>query len=61
MKILVSGSSGLVGAALVPHLVTGGHLVGRLVRTRPAPGEATVSWDPARGTLDAAALEGFDA
>lgn len=61
MKILVSGSSGLVGSALVPHLVTGGHLVVRLVRTRPAPGEATVSWDPASGTLDAAALEGFDA
>src|SRR5437867_7647153 len=61
MKILISGSSGLVGRALVPHLTDGGHKVVRLVRTRPAPGEAAVFWDPHAGTLDPAALEGFDA
>ena len=25
MKILISGSSGLVGRALIPHLTDGGH------------------------------------
>jgi hypothetical protein len=61
MKILVSGSTGLVGSALVPHLSKAGHQAVRLVRKRPAPGEAAIFWDPADGILDAAALEGFDA
>ncbi len=61
MKILISGSSGLVGRALIPHLVAGGHQVVRLLRARPAPGEAAIFWDPDAGTLDPAALEGFDA
>jgi len=61
MKILISGSSGLVGRALVPRLTKGGHQVVRLVRARPAQGDAAVFWDPAAGTLDPAPLEGFDA
>ncbi len=61
MKILVSGSSGLVGRALVPVLTAGGHQVVRLVRARPAPGGASVFWNPLEGILDGAALEGFDA
>lgn len=60
MKILVSGSSGFVGSALVPFLGTGGHQVVRLVRARPPEGVAAVVWDPARGVLDPTALEGFD-
>ena len=61
MKILVSGSTGLVGSALVPFLSTGGHEVIRLVRGRPQPGEAAVPWDPQAGTIEAAGLEGLDA
>ena len=61
MKILVSGSSGLVGRALVPRLTKGGHQVVRLVRARAAPDEAAILWDPDAGTLDPAPLEGFDA
>jgi uncharacterized protein (TIGR01777 family) len=61
VRILVSGSSGLVGSALVPSLGTGGHQVVRLVRTPPTAGTAGILWDPARGVLDAASLEGFDA
>ncbi len=61
MRILVSGSSGLVGSALVPYLGTGGHQVVRLIRAQPAAGAAAVSWDPAGRTLDSKALEGFDA
>ncbi len=59
MKILVSGSTGLVGSALVPSLSTAGHEVARLVRARGAG--SAISWDPARGVLDRASLEGFDA
>lgn len=61
MKVLVSGSTGLVGSALVPFLVSGGHEVVRLVRGRPAPGVVAVPWDPQAGTIAAAQLEGFDA
>ena len=65
MKILVSGSSGLIGSALLPLLSAGGHSVTRLVRpgSRVSPGSAAgeVGWDPAPGRLEPRALEGFDA
>jgi hypothetical protein len=61
MKILVSGSSGFIGGALMPFLTTGGHRVTRLVRRNPAPDEAEISWNPEAGTVDSAGLEGFDA
>jgi uncharacterized protein len=32
-----------------------------VVRRAPAPGEKAVRWDPARGEVDSAGLEGFDA
>ncbi len=60
MKILVSGSSGLVGTALLPFLTRGGHEVHRLVRGGTA-GERAIRWDPERGVDDARELEGFDA
>ena len=53
MKIAVTGSTGLIGSALVPALRQRGHDVLRLVRRAPAaPDEA--QWDPARGTVDMA-------
>jgi uncharacterized protein (TIGR01777 family) len=64
MKILVTGSTGLVGHALVPFLTTGGHSVTRLVRRAASPNagqEPTVRWDPILGTIDQAGLEGHDA
>lgn len=60
MNILVSGSSGLVGSALVPFLTTGGHRVLRLVRGS-AGGIDEVAWNPSAGTIDATKLEGLDA
>ncbi len=60
MRIAVTGASGLIGSALVPHLRSQGHIVDRLVRrTTTAPDEIT--WDPAAGTVDLARLEGVDA
>jgi uncharacterized protein (TIGR01777 family) len=57
MKLVVSGASGLIGSALVPALEKDGHEILRLVR-RPATSPSEVEWDPARGSLDAAALSG---
>lgn len=57
---MVTGSSGLIGSALVRSLEADGHQVTRLVR-KPPSGPAEVSWDPATGTIDAGALEGHDA
>ena len=61
MKILIGGSSGLVGSALVPHLASQGHQTVRLVRGRPARGDGEVEWNPDAGTIDAARLQGIDA
>ncbi|MBV9663880.1 MAG: TIGR01777 family oxidoreductase [Actinobacteria bacterium] len=59
MKVLVTGSHGLIGSALIPVLQQNGHTVTRLVRSSPGPGEAR--WDPEGGTIDRSALEGVDA
>ena len=61
MNVLVSGSTGLVGSAVVQALTAKQHRVTRLVRTAAAPGTAAVSWDPAAKRLPAQALEGLDA
>ena len=57
MKIVVSGSTGLIGSALVPRLVREGHEVVPLVRRRVPAGERAFSWDPEAGTIDRAGLE----
>ncbi|WP_433138675.1 TIGR01777 family oxidoreductase [Actinomadura nitritigenes] len=60
MRVTVTGSSGLIGSALVRALREDGHDVVRLVRREPsAPDEAR--WSPADGCVEAAALEGADA
>lgn len=59
MKILVSGSTGLIGSELVSSLSHQGDQVARLVRRTPASGE--IQWDMAAGTIEANKLEGFDA
>ena len=62
-RILVSGVSGPIGAALLPSLKTSGWSVVRLVRG-PAAGRSTdnaqIAWDPAT-PLAPEALSGFDA
>lgn len=60
MKIAITGSSGLIGSALLPALRDDGHSVIRLVR-RPPSGADEVRWDPSRRELDPAALADVDA
>ncbi|HTX27185.1 MAG TPA: TIGR01777 family oxidoreductase [Streptosporangiaceae bacterium] len=64
MKVAVTGSSGLIGSALVPGLRSQGHQVIRLVRRAPrSAGE--VRWDPESADAGLSpkpeALEGLDA
>ena len=59
MKVVVTGSSGMIGGALVPALKAAGHDVTRLVRRAPSAGE--IEWDPEKGTLDPKALDGVQA
>ncbi len=61
LRILVTGASGLVGAALVPFLTTGGHGITRLVRRADQVSENAILWSPQAGIADLGALEGLDA
>ncbi len=66
MKILITGSTGLVGSALAQDLVRAGHTVCRLVRPSTSLEAASnqsgfdVNWNPATGELGGAAV-GADA
>ncbi|WP_181791033.1 TIGR01777 family oxidoreductase [Streptomyces phytophilus] len=60
MRIAVSGSSGLIGSALVRSLRTDRHDVLRLVR-REASAPDEVRWDPEKGYVDTGRLDGCDA
>jgi uncharacterized protein (TIGR01777 family) len=63
MRVLVSGSSGLIGRHLLGAAEGAGHEVVRLVRpTSKAPTTGpSVTWDPSTGQLDGDQLEGIDA
>jgi uncharacterized protein (TIGR01777 family) len=56
VRVVVSGSSGLIGSALVASLRERGDEVIRLVRSAPT-GENDVHWDPGSGSIDAARLD----
>ncbi|WP_447006317.1 TIGR01777 family oxidoreductase [Saccharothrix isguenensis] len=59
MRVVIAGSSGLIGTSLVAALRGAEHEVLRLVRRRPgAPDER--GWDPPAGRIDAGALDGAD-
>lgn len=61
MNILVSGSSGFIGSAVVAALGASGHRVVRLVRPQSKADGPVVRWDPDAGTIDRAGLEGIEA
>ena len=62
MKVAITGSSGMIGAALAASLRGDGHEVVRLVR-RPPQSAGEVRWDPqaADGAIDPDKLAGIDA
>jgi uncharacterized protein (TIGR01777 family) len=63
MKVLVSGSSGLIGGALIERLLAEGHGVTRLVRSSGSgsaggrTGITDVAWDPDHGSIDSSGLD----
>jgi uncharacterized protein len=59
MRVAVTGSSGLIGQALIPALRAAGHETLALVR-RPPRGPEEVRWDPETGTIDIDALRGIE-
>lgn len=61
LRVAITGATGFIGTQLAAFLSTGGHEVLRIGRGPVRPGVVDVSWDPARGQLDASALEGIDA
>jgi len=61
LRILVTGSSGLVGSALIPVLAADGH---RVIRLLSSPGESSPDarrWNPDSGRIDPPGLSGLDA
>ncbi len=62
MKILMTGSTGLVGTALVSLLEKEGHRVSPLVRGKPRAGTSEIEWHPDQNSVtNRDALEGHDA
>lgn len=60
MRVVIAGSSGLIGTALVAHLRAGDHDVLRLVRRTPAAPDER-GWDPPSGRIDPGTFDGVDA
>jgi uncharacterized protein len=59
MRIAITGSTGLIGSALQPHLESLGHEVIRVVRSGPSGTD--IVWSPAEGRIDPHALDNIDA
>jgi len=61
MRILLSGSHGLVGGALMKSLEGDGHEVRPLVRYPTGYGAKEIEWSPDRYSIAMSRIEGFDA
>ena len=59
LTVAITGATGFIGTHLTHLLTSGGHRVVRV--TRGEAGPDAVRWDPARGEMDPAGLEGVDA
>ncbi len=60
MHIAVTGTSGLLGSALLSFLAGGGHRLTRIVRSTATVGADEIEWHPQAGRLEADGLEGLD-
>lgn len=61
MKIVVTGSSGLIGSTLIPYLEKNKNEVYKLVRGRANLIGNEFAWDPQQGVVNPPLLEGLDA
>ncbi len=61
MRVLISGSTGFIGDALVRRLSATGHQPVRLVRSNPPDSIPSVHWNPAKRSIEPGALDGIDA
>jgi uncharacterized protein (TIGR01777 family) len=61
MRIIISGSTGLIGSELVSLLQKEGTQITRLTRSRRGSSIPEIVWNPESGALDASGLEGQDA
>ena len=59
-RLLITGSSGLIGKRIVSVYRAAGYTVTRLLRTNDAAPD-TLLWNPGSGTLRSDAVSGFDA
>ncbi|MEO5762062.1 MAG: TIGR01777 family oxidoreductase, partial [Vicinamibacteria bacterium] len=60
LRVLISGSTGLIGSTLVAFFESGGHDVFRLTRRAPA-NDHEIEFDTAKGAAHPSEMEGFDA
>lgn len=64
MRVLISGSSGLIGSVVCEKLDRAGHTVLHLIRPQSLdqrPANGAVRWDPVGGSFDGAKADGADA
>ena len=61
MKVLITGSSGLIGSELHQHLVKAGCDVITLVRNRKKVSDKAIFWDPENGILNPESIRDIDA
>ncbi len=61
MNILITGSTGMIGTALIEFLKARGHRVTRVVRAPTQSSEPAVRWEPSAGVLQASEIEGCEA
>jgi uncharacterized protein len=59
MRILITGSHGLVGRALISELTKDGHEILSLVRHK-SEGASEIEWHPNQGAIDSERVSGFD-
>jgi uncharacterized protein (TIGR01777 family) len=61
LRVLLTGSSGLIGTALTHFLTVGGHTVVPLTRGRVSDNPDAPTWDPKARRLDPRVFDGIDA
>ena len=61
MRVLISGSTGLIGTSLVSELKAATHTPIRLLRSQNRDDTESIFWNPAKGDFGKDALEDIDA